>query len=152
MAVTGISHLPPKAFLPTIHHPFLVHRFQTQSMIRRFRFVSLLIFVELITAAISLATILYSIVLHERELTILGLEMLLATVIIAVIKWVLAAKTRCPLCLTPVLARKACSKNRNARRLFGSYRIRAATDILLKGHFRCTYCNEPSILKVRHKH
>ena len=63
----------------------------------------------------------------------------------------LAAKTRCPLCLTPVLATKGCSKHRNARTLLGSHRLRVAMSVLFKGRFYCPYCHEPSVLEVRQK-
>jgi hypothetical protein len=48
-----------------------------------------------------------------------------------------------------VLATKACSKHRKAKRLLGSYRLKAAVSMLTLGHFYCPYCNEPSVLEVR---
>lgn len=97
----------------------------------------------------SFGIIFYALYENNKELLLQGVAAVGLTVTIAVTQWVLAARTRCPLCLTPVLARKACSKNRNARTLFGSYRIRVAAGVLFKGSFRCPYCNEPTAMQVR---
>jgi cytochrome bd-type quinol oxidase subunit 1 len=120
-------------------------------MIVRFQIVSVLIFIKIFMIAWSLGVILYAIYESNKELLLYGLAMIASTLIVAISQWILAARTRCPLCLTPVLAHKSCSKNRNARPLMGSYRLRVATAVLFKGWFRCPYCNEPSALKVREK-
>lgn len=72
-------------------------------------------------------------------------------VVCVIIQWISAARARCPLCLTPSMARKNCSKNRAAKRLLGSYRMKVATSIILHNHFRCPYCNEPTALEVRQR-
>jgi hypothetical protein len=126
-----------------------MHRFRSHSIIIRFQIVSLLIFIKLLMIPTSFGMILYALYENNRELLLQGAAAAGLTVAIGVTQWALAARTRCPLCLTPVLARKACSKNRNARTLMGSYRIRVASGVLFKGSFRCPYCNEPTAMKVR---
>lgn len=76
---------------------------------------------------------------------------LLATPVVIVIQWIVASRVRCPLCLAPPLMHKGCSKNRKARTLFGSYRMRVVMTGLFRGYFRCQYCGEPSELKVRER-
>jgi hypothetical protein len=63
----------------------------------------------------------------------------------------LAQRVRCPLCMTPPLGSKGCQKNRKARPLFGSHRLRVACAVLAKDHFRCPYCGEPTQLEVRER-
>jgi hypothetical protein len=128
-----------------------MHRFQSQSIITRFWIVSILICVKFIMIPTSIGILFYSLLENNKELTLLGVAFGAATLLIGIIQWILAARTRCPLCLTPVLARKACSKNRNARKLWGSYRFRVAMGVLFKGFFRCPYCNEPTAMEVRQR-
>lgn len=137
-----VSPIPPRPRM---------HRFRSKSVIIRFQTVSVLILLKVLLVPSSLVILLYGIIINEREHIFLGAIVAGVTVILSVTQWVLAARTRCPLCLTPVLADKDCSKNRNAKTLFGSYRLRVALSILLKGSFRCPYCNEPSAMKVRDK-
>jgi len=64
---------------------------------------------------------------------------------------ILASKARCPLCMTPPLASKRCSKHREARTLLGSYRLRAAVWMVTRGYFRCPFCNEPTAMEPRQR-
>jgi hypothetical protein len=129
-----------------------MHRFRSHSIIARFRIVSLLIFLKLLMIPTSLGMIFYALFENDKPLLVKGTAASGLTICVAVTQWLLAARTRCPLCLTPVLAQKACAKNRNARKLFGSYRIRVAVGVLFKGSFRCPYCNEPTAMEVRDRH
>ncbi len=99
----------------------------------------------------TIGILVYSLLDNNKELTIIGFAFGGATLLTSLLQWIMASRTRCPLCLTPVLARKACSKNRNARKLLGSYRLRVAMGVLFKGFFRCPYCNEPSVMEVRQR-
>ncbi len=80
---------------------------------------------------------------------IIGVALLCTTLILVIFQLLVASRARCPLCLTPALASKGCSKHRSARRLLGSYRFRVAASILANGHFRCPYCGEPTAIEVR---
>jgi len=91
----------------------------------------------------------YAMVMGQTELIELGMMLGAGTVVVGFLQWALAGKTRCPLCMTPVLAHKSCSKNRKARRLLGSYRLRVALAICFQGYFKCQYCNEPTSIEVR---
>ncbi len=57
---------------------------------------------------------------HLSELTAdrqkwiyLSLGMVGLTLVIIILQWMAAARTRCPLCITPVLATKACSTSQD---------------------------------------
>ncbi|HEY1122657.1 MAG TPA: hypothetical protein VGE67_13685, partial [Haloferula sp.] len=72
-----------------------------------------------------------------------------SAVLLAILQWIVASGGKCPLCTMPVLSRRGCSRHRNARRVAGSHRIPVAFGVLFKGHFRCPYCNEPTLLELR---
>lgn len=93
--------------------------------------------------------LIYSFIEDDHNLTLIALGLGFACFLMCLIQWSLAGRTRCPLCLTPVLARNGCSKHRNARTVLGSYRLRVATGILFRGTFHCPYCHEPSMMAVR---
>ena len=128
-----------------------MHRFRSQSIIMRYRIASMLFILNCILAILVPGFLLYSIVVGDRFLTIITASTGGFAALIAVVQWVISTKTRCPLCMTPVLAAKRCSKHRFAKKLFGSYRLRVAGNVLLSGSFVCPFCNEPSAMKVRGK-
>ncbi|MEO7098881.1 MAG: hypothetical protein ABI162_05935 [Luteolibacter sp.] len=128
-----------------------MHRLPSKSTVYRFRLAAFLVCAKGILAAASVGTLIYSIAISNRELTIIGIGLGMVTVVSIILQWLLSARTRCPLCLTPVLADKDCSKHRNARKLFGSYRLRVALGILFRGTFKCPYCHEPTSVEARPK-
>jgi hypothetical protein len=91
----------------------------------------------------------YSAIIHDHVPVWSAVILIAFTAMVILLQWIMASRTNCPLCVTPVLANKSCSKNRHARQLFGSYRMRVATTILFRNLFRCPYCGELTALKVR---
>ncbi|MES2920848.1 MAG: hypothetical protein V4819_04850 [Verrucomicrobiota bacterium] len=126
-----------------------MHRFPSKSTISRFKFVAFLLCFRCVAVPAVVGMLVYSFIEGDQDLTIIALGLGLACVLMSIIQWLLAARTRCPLCLTPVLASNGCSKHRHARTLFGSYRLRAAIAILFRNSFLCPYCHEPSVMEVR---
>ena len=130
----------------------IMHRFPSRAIINRFRFVAVMLCLGVSLTFISCGILIYSLIIVDREITLYAIILGAIAGLLTVVQWILAPRTRCPLCMTPVLAKKDCSKNRKARRLLGSYRLRAAVSILFKGWFSCPYCNEHSAMEVRHRH
>ena len=128
-----------------------MHRFSSQSAIVRLKLASLLLFLKYGCGVSAGGVLIYSLVESDTQLTWIAIGGGVLTLVVVVLQWSCAAKTRCPLCLTPVLATKGCSKHRNARPFLGSYRLRVALGVLFKGRFYCPYCNEPSALEVRQR-
>jgi hypothetical protein len=128
-----------------------MHRFRSKSIINRFRLVSMLVCLKFLLLPAAIALIITSVARSDIRLVILALWLGGAAFLLIIVQWITAARTRCPLCMTPVLAKKGCSKHRHSRKLFGSYRLRVATSVLTKGRFTCPYCNEPSSMEVRHR-
>ncbi len=128
-----------------------MHRLSSKSSVYRFRFAALLLCSRCILAISSVTVLCYSIVISDRDLTIIGIGMGTVTLVSILLQWMLSARTRCPLCLTPVLANKHCAKHRNARKFMGSHRLRVALAILFRGSFRCPYCHEPTAMEARPK-
>ena len=97
------------------------------------------------------AILIYSIVIHDDELTLWAMGLVLLTTLTVILQWLIASRTCCPLCLTPVLAAKNCAKHRHARSFLGSHRLRVALAVLFRNSFRCPYCHEPTALEVRER-
>ncbi len=128
-----------------------MHRFRSSSTIFRFRLASALLLLGYPLALAALALLVYSVLRSDRELAIqVSLLGGLAGLMLA-FQWIIARRTHCPLCMTPVLAKTHCSKHRRARKLLGSYRLRVAVAVLFRGKFSCPYCHERSELKVRER-
>jgi len=130
---------------------FSMHRVPAKSTIRRFKFTSLLLMLKLAIPIIAAPLLIYGWLFHDVAKIQAAVAMLLALPLVALTQWVTSTRARCPLCLTAVLADKSCSKHSNARSMFGSYRLRVAAAILFKNHFRCPYCGEPTVMKVRER-
>ncbi len=128
-----------------------MHRLPSQSIVNRFRVASLLLLAKWLLVPAALATLSWAVLHRDKSMTTISGGIALVIVIVTIIQWLIANRTRCPLCLTPSLAKKNCSKHRNARRLLGSYRLRVALSILFRGHFRCPYCGEPTAMEVRER-
>ena len=85
---------------------------------------------------------------HERRLWV-GLGLIALVPVILLFQRILSEQAKCPLCMTPPLVHRDCQRSRNARRLFGSYRLRIACAVLLRGKFTCQYCGEPTRCVIR---
>lgn len=129
-----------------------MHRFQSKSAIVRLRFAAFFLCMEWVMIAAAVGVLVHSLIEHDKMLTFVAMGLAGVAICVVILRWILASKTRCPLCLTPVLASKQCSKHRNAKKFLGSYRLRVALMILMKGRFYCPYCHEPSVLEVRDRH
>lgn len=126
-----------------------MHHFRSRSTIVRFKAASLLLCSKCLLAPLASGTFIYAILKDDRMLAFIAIGIAAAAVLSAILQWILAARARCPLCLTPVLAPKTCSKHRRARTFLGSHRLRVALSILFKNTFHCPYCSEKSGMKVR---
>lgn len=113
------------------------------------RAAAILLCLKSLLAPATAAVLVYSIAMDLIPLCRIGLAMLGLCILLQILQVIAASRTFCPLCRTPVLAKKHCNKHRSARRLFGSYRLRVGVAALFTRSFRCPYCGEPSALEVR---
>ena len=126
-----------------------MHRLRSKSSIFHFRLSAFLLCLECLLVPTAFGFLIDSIVLKNKEFPTMALVLGGLAFIVMIIQWIMSQRTRCPLCQTPVLAVKGCSKHRSARTLFGSYRLRVALAILFRGWFHCPYCHEPTAMEVR---
>lgn len=126
-----------------------MHRLPSRSALVRFRLSAWLFILAILLIAAGIGYVAYAVSTSLGQHIVIASSVIAAGVFCLIFQWFTAARARCPLCLTPSMAKKNCSKNRNARRLLGSYRLKVATSIIMNGHFRCPYCNEPTVLEVR---
>ena len=128
-----------------------MHRLPSRQAIRRFKIAAVLLWLNaliLLTAVVMLGV---AVIMHDQEPVRVAIILFAIFIPASITQWIIAQQTKCPLCITPPLANKDCSKNKNAKTLLGSYRFRVSASILLRNHFRCPYCNEPTVLEVRKK-
>ncbi len=126
-----------------------MHQFRSRSTILRFKAASLLLCSQCLLAPLTSLILIYAVLQNDRKLAHVAIGMGIAAVVLTAFQWILAARTRCPLCLAPVLASRDCAKHRRARPLLGSHRLRVALSILSKNTFHCPYCWEKSAMTVR---
>jgi predicted LPLAT superfamily acyltransferase len=105
--------------------------------------------IKRLAIAVAIVILLVSAFVGDPRLSIAGIALLGATLLFTLIQWMFASAAKCPLCMMPVLSRRGCSRHRHAKSLLGSQRLRVALSILLKGSFRCPYCNEPTVLRLK---
>jgi len=126
-----------------MHHP------RSISAVRNFQFAAFLLVGNRLLALVAGAALIVSWIRQEQLLMILGAALASLSMILVVVQWIAASRCKCPLCMTPVLAPKACMKHRRARVFLGSHRMRVAVAILLQNRFRCQYCNETTTMEAR---
>jgi hypothetical protein len=129
-----------------------MHHLSTHSAVRRFRIAAFLLFGNYLLAPAAAGLTAYSLLISDREGVMLGGTLTTGILLGIIVQWMIASRTNCPLCMTAVLAPRACMKNRRARSIIGSHRLRVALAILFKSRFRCQYCNEPTLMELRGPH
>lgn len=126
-----------------------MHRLPSSRSIFIFRIAALLLWLIIILPLTGIGVLIYGAVHKQGDIVMLGASLIILTGVVLVLQMMVATHTRCPLCITPVLANKNCAKNKKSKRFLGSYRLRVATSILFRSHFRCPYCSEPTAMVVR---
>lgn len=138
---------------PLATHPDpAMHRFHSKSTILRFRFAALLLCLQCLLVPLAAGVLMHAIIIGDRQRTFIAIGLGALAILVVILQWLVAARARCPLCMTSVMATKGCAKHRNARTIFGSHRLRVALAILFKGSFLCPYCHESSAMEVRARH
>ncbi len=126
-----------------------MHRLRHPHTIRSLRIAAFLLCVKRFLIVSTPLLFLSSFFKNDAKLSLFGLGMIGLILLLALIQLMFASAAKCPLCLMPVLSRKGCSIHRSTKRFLGSHRQYVALSILLKGNFRCPYCSEPTILRLK---
>jgi hypothetical protein len=128
-----------------------MHRLQSTSSVFRFRCCSLLLWLAALSFSAGAAVMVLGFY-HSNDAQVLtGGEIMGGGLLAYLIEWLLSARARCPLCMISPLHPKGCQKNRRVKRLFGSYRLRVATNVLFRDFFQCPYCGEATKIAVRER-
>jgi hypothetical protein len=128
-----------------------MHLLHSPSTIVRLRLSALLYCIRCLLPMLTGVVLVLALTTSNNQLAILGIAGIALTVLTAIFQWRLSRGTRCPLCMTPVLATNHCAKHRHARSLLGSYRLPVVLTILFKNTFLCPYCNEKTAVALRNK-
>ena len=114
-----------------MHHP------KSTSTIYRFRIAAFLLCAKYVLIVAAVGMLVVATIADSHKLAVTGTVCLGLMLLIVFLQWLLAMRASCPLCMTPVLARKSCATHRHARTVLGSYRLRVALSILFKNTFLC---------------
>jgi hypothetical protein len=126
-----------------MHHP------RSTSKVLRFRLAAILLLGTYLLAFPIFGLLARATLTNNFELTLVGLALVIPALVLLVVQWIVAAHTGCPLCRTPILAPRSCNKNRRAKTILGSYRLKVALAVMFKNRFRCPYCNEHTSLELK---
>lgn len=140
-------------------HPYLfsqrkfpvrnMHRPQSINQIYRFRLAAVLLCVRFFLLSAAFVLMLAGVCFYDPYLIYIGIGAGISGSLVTILQWMVACKARCPLCQTPILADKTCSRHREAKTIFGSYHARVTLAIIFKNQFYCPYCNESTKLQQR---
>ena len=125
-----------------------MHRLHSRSALRSFRLGTLLMLLFSATLLAAMLLGVLGLIYGDSRLLHWFLITIAATPVIGAAYLAVGFRARCPLCMNPPIVPRRCQKHLNARRLFGSHRIRVATSIVLTGTFTCPYCGEKTSLEL----
>lgn len=128
-----------------------MHRLKSPASIYRFRVAAVLLCLRWLMLPAIFVVLMLALATWNQPLAMSAVTLTVITLVVSILQWLLALRTGCPLCLTPVLARKSCVRHRKARTLFVNYRLRVALGIIFTNSFDCPYCSESTVLEVRAK-
>ena len=140
----------PMARYQTRRHVAPMHHLHSASTVLRFRLAALLLILICLLAPVGLVLLLQSWLVNNLNLALTGSGLAILSLGLIIPQLAVGSHSRCPLCWTSVLAPKACSPHRHARKFLGSHCLRVAMGILFRKQFRCPYCNESTALDHPH--
>lgn len=126
-----------------------MHRLPSQYTVTHFKFVSWVLLLIYLMVPSTFGVIGYSVAVQNHEFMQIALGLIAVTVIAVIIQWIISWRARCPICHTTALSHQGCTKHRNARTFFGSYRLRVACSVIFKKWFCCPYCGEHTAVQAR---
>lgn len=126
-----------------------MHRLPSTFSIFRFRLAAVLLCARWVMTPLTGAILIHAVIHYHWPYAMIGLGLSGLTVLLAILEWLVAARTSCPLCRVPVLAPQKCARHWRARPLLGSYRLRVALAVLVRNSFLCPYCHEPTAIQLQ---
>jgi len=83
-----------------------MHRLSSTQSIFRFRLAAVLLCVKWLVLPSAVGALILFLITGNHSIARFGVGMMLLTLLVALLQWLIAARTPCPLCMTPVLAKK----------------------------------------------
>jgi hypothetical protein len=136
-------------FTPISRTEPLMHRLPSRTTVLRFRISAIFLWLAVLAFPGGVALLVLGMIYAVKADVVAGALVVAAGVLLYIVVWIVSARARCPLCMTPPLHPKRCQKNHRAGRLFGSYRLKVATSVIFLNHFQCPYCGEESKVTAR---
>ena len=119
-----------------------MHQPRTARTVRSLRVSALSFLLLVLTIGVTVPLVVYALIENNRQLLGIALGLIGFAAILLLVYRISGSSARCSLCSCPVMFSQSCSRNRNAKTVFGSYRTRVACSIVLTNKFTCPYCGE----------
>lgn len=126
-----------------------MHRLRSRRSVTRFKLASWILVINWILISAAGGILIFSLIVADRSLSYLGFGIFTGSMGLGLIQWSVSAHALCPLCLTPPIAHRRCSRHRFAQRLLGGYRLHVAISVIFRTRFRCPYCGEWTAVEAR---
>ena len=129
-----------------------MHRLPTRASLRNLRLGTVFLLLLGLAILVFIGMGVAAIITRNPTVVRVFLWVGVALPVIGILYLFFGSKVKCPLCMNPPLRPRHCQKHRNAKRLFGSYRLRVAFSVFFNDNFVCPHCGEPTMLEVRERH
>ena len=120
----------------------VMHRPRSQRSARAMRLGAGMLLFAVPVALLTVLVLGIAVYFREPQIAMVGLGLAGFTAVLLIAYRIFSASAHCPLCRAPVIGGSGAQRNRHSRRLFGSYRLRVASGIIVRNRFVCPYCNE----------
>ena len=128
-----------------------MHKLRNTSSLVRFRIGSLLVLLMALSLPAIFGLIGYGIYKGEVKDFVFASIAIAVGLFLVILNFMVSKKAKCPLCTMPPLLTRRCMKHNDAKKLFGSYKLRTACSISFTRKFRCQYCGEDTVMKTRQR-
>lgn len=124
-----------------------MHRLSSKRAVRALRISALSLVVSMIGLISVLLALVFAYITNDWEALVRALQAGAVPLFAYLLYKIFSSGVRCPLCHGGLVSKNLCSKNRQAKRLLGSYRLRVSLGVLSLNRFRCPCCGE--LVEVR---
>ena len=126
-----------------------MHRLNSRSTLRRIRLAVWVLLIRQLLTIASISLVVVATFHRDYPLALAAVSIGGLVIFLTILGRIMAQRTKCPLCMVPVLGASSCAKHRKAQKLLGSYRLRVAMTSLFLCYFACPYCQEMTAMEVR---
>lgn len=134
-----------------IAHPPNMHLYRSKRPIIWLRLCAISYPLFVLSMIAQIVVVVYGSLNSSKEMMMWVIYGMAFTVFMGLFYLFCSCNSKCPLCRIGPMSSQQCVKHGQAGRLFGSYRLQVILGVILLNRFRCPYCGESTLLKVKGK-